>query len=123
MSVARDESDFRTRICGNCRAKVAADRTRCPRCNAMEATSHPDIDAARSKRLAMISGTLLALALITVGVIHLQQPAETVAAAEAEESAPADPAARVEPDSAASDGAKLLETYRDAVQRRPEDAD
>ena len=107
----------------------------------MEATSDPEIDAARSKRLAMISGTLLALALITVGVIHLQQPAETatvipksvadplatrraasaaaVAATEAEESTSDDPAVHAE----AGDGGKLLDTYRDAVQRRPEDAD
>ena len=75
--MARDESDFRTRVCGNCRAKVAADRPRCPRCGAVEASADPEIDAARSKRLAMISGTLLALALIAVGVIHFQQPAET----------------------------------------------
>jgi tetratricopeptide (TPR) repeat protein len=143
--VSRDESDSRTRVCDNCRAKVSADRQRCPRCGATEATSDPEIDAARSKRLAMISGTLLALALIAVGLIHLQQPAETatvipksvtdplaarraasaaaVAAAQAEESAPADPAASAEADYAAGDGGKLLDTYRDAVQRRPEDAD
>jgi Flp pilus assembly protein TadD len=143
--VARDESDFRIRVCDNCRAKVAADRPRCPRCGATEAAASPEIDAARSKRLAMISGTLLALALIAVGVIHWQQPAETstvvpksvadplaarraasaaaVAAAQAEEAAPADPAARAEADYAAGDGGTLLATYRDAVQRRPEDAD
>jgi tetratricopeptide (TPR) repeat protein len=143
--VSRDESDSLTRVCDNCRAKVAADRARCPRCGATEASSDPEIDAARSKRLAMISGTLLALALVAVGVIHLQQPAETasvvpksiadplaarraasaaaVAAAQAEEAAPADPAARAEADYAAGDGGKLLDTYRDAVQRRPEDAD
>jgi tetratricopeptide (TPR) repeat protein len=143
--VSRDESDLRTRVCGNCRAKVAAERPRCPRCGAVEASADPDGDAARSKRLALISGGLLAVALIAVGVIHLQQPAETatvvpksvadplaarraasaaaVAAAQAEASAPADPAARAEADYAAGDGGKLLDTYRDAVQRRPEDAD
>ena len=143
--MAREDDVFRTRVCGNCRAKVAADRTRCPRCSAVEASADPEIDAARSKRLAMISGTLLALALVTVGVIHFQQPAETatvvpksvadplaarraasaaaVAAAQQEESAPADPAARAAADYAAGDGGKLLDTYRDAVERRPEDAD
>ena len=144
MSVSREESDFRTRVCGNCRAKVAADRSRCPRCSAVEASSNPVIDPAHSKRLAMISGTLLALALIALGVVYLQQPAETateipksvadplaarraasaaaVAAAQEQDSAPADPALREEAD-AASDGGKLLDQYRDAVQRRPEDAD
>ena len=77
MSVSREESDSRTRICGNCRAKVAAGRTRCPRCSAVEAGSNPESDPAHSKRLAMISGTLLALALIALGVVYLQQPAET----------------------------------------------
>ena len=144
MSVSREESDSRTRICGNCRAKVAAGRTRCPRCSAVEASSTPEIDPAHSKRLAIISGTLLALALIALGVVYLQQPAETatvipksvadplaarraasaatVAAAQEQDSAPADPALRGEAD-AASDGGKLLDQYRDAVQRRPEDAD
>ena len=145
MSVSREESDSRTRICGNCRAKVAAGRTRCPRCSAVEASSNPESDPAHSKRLAMISGTLLALALITLGVVYLQQPAETatvipksvadplaarraasaaaVAAAQEQDSAPADPALREEAAYAAGDGGKLLDQYRDAVQRRPEDAD
>ena len=145
MSVAREESDFRTRVCGNCRAKVAAHRPQCPKCRAVEASSDAEVDAAHSKRLAMISGTLLALALIALGVIYLQQPAETAtvmpnavadplaarraaslaaaAAAQGEDAATADPAARTEADYAAGDGARLLEGYRDAVQRHPEDAD
>ena len=145
MSVAREESDSRTRVCGHCRAKVAADRSRCPRCSAVEASSSPEIDPPHSKRLALISGTLLAMALIALGVVYMQQPAETatvvpksladplaarraasaaaVAAAQEQDAAPADPTARAEADYAAGDGAKLLDGYRDAVQRRPEDAD
>jgi tetratricopeptide (TPR) repeat protein len=145
MSVAREESDFRTRVCGNCRTKVAAHRPHCPKCRAVEATSETGADAAHSKRLAMISGTLLALALVALGVIYLQQPAETAtvvakpvadplagrraasaaaaAAAQEADAAPADPAARAEANYAAGDGARLLEGYRDAVQRHPEDAD
>src|SRR5215207_11462787 len=145
MSVAREESGSLTRVCDHCRAKVAADRQRCPRCGAVETTANPEIDAPHSKRLALISGTLLALALIALGVIYLQQPAETAtvipnaiadplaarraaslaaaAAAQGEDAATADPAARTETDYAAGDGARLLDGYRDAVQRHPDDAD
>src|SRR5918994_3592779 len=79
MSVSRETSDFRTRVCGNCRAKVAADRSRCPRCSAVETNAKPEVDSAHSKRLALISGTLLALALVALGVVYMQQPAETAA--------------------------------------------
>jgi hypothetical protein len=77
MSVSRDASDSRTRVCGNCRAKVAAERLRCPRCGATEAAANTEIDAASSRKLALIAGTLLALAVVALGAIYLQQPAET----------------------------------------------
>ena len=143
MSVPR-ESDFRTRVCGNCRAKVAADRQRCPRCSAVETTAPPEIDAAHSKRLALISGTLLALALVALGVVYMQQPAETaaeipksvpdplaarraasaaaVAAAQEQEAAPASAVTDQPAGDADAAGAKLIDQYRDVVQRRPDDA-
>ena len=130
--------------CGNCRAKVAAGRTRCPRCGAVEAASNPQSDAAHSKRLAMISGTLLGAGGRYAGRVYLQQPAETatvipksvadllaarraasaaaVAAAQEQDSTPADPALREER-LCGRRRCKLLDQYRDAVQRRPEDAD
>lgn len=141
--MSRDASDSRTRVCGNCRAKVAAERLRCPRCGATEAAANTEIDAASSRKLALIAGTLLALAVVALGAIYLQQPAETATvipksvadplaarrtasaaavAAEAEASAPADPEPRAEADLATGE-ATLLEGYRHAVQRRPEDAD
>ena len=71
-----EQADFRTRVCGTCRAKVAASRPRCPRCSATETTANPQTEAAHSKRLALISGTLFALALAAFTAIYMQQPAD-----------------------------------------------
>jgi Flp pilus assembly protein TadD len=144
--VARDASVSETIVCQKCRSKVAAIRHSCPRCGLRFAVSDPEREAAKSKRLALISGTALVLALIGLGVVYMQQPVETesaaagtpvadplaarraassaaVAAAQAADAAPADPSARAEANYASGDGARLIDQYRDAVQRRPEDAD
>jgi Flp pilus assembly protein TadD len=96
--------------------------------------------------MALISGTALALALVGLGVVYMQQPVETesavkattvadplaarraasaavVAAAQASDRVPADAAVRVNESFASGDGARLLEQYLDVVRRRPEDAD
>ena len=144
--MSREESVSRTIVCPKCRSKVAATRSGCPRCSTKFIIADPEREAAQSKRLALISGTALVLALIGLGIVYMQQPVETesaaastpvadplaarraassaaVAAAQAEESAPVDPAARAEATFASGDGARLIEQYRDAVQRRPDDAD
>ena len=141
--MGREESIAETRVCGKCRSKMAADRRTCPRCSAAEEWVSEAVEEAHSKRLALISGTLLALALIALGVVDLQQPVESEAAPGFK---PADPlaarraaaaaaaAAATEPESpadaavqeeayATGDGARLLEQYRQAVETRPEDAD
>ena len=122
-------------------------RPRCPRCRASETVADPAVVAARSKRLALVSGSLLAVALIALTGIYLRQPAQTapalprgpvtdpLAARRAAAAAAAAPAAAEEQPAsqesasaeeaayAAGDGARALEQYRDVVQRRPDDAD
>ena len=138
--MAREESG-ETRVCGNCRIKVAIDRPRCPRCRVTVTESDPAREAARSKRLAMVSGSLLAVALVALGGLYLQQPAATAefvpsgavadplaarraaaATAAAAQERPADepPAESAE---ASANGDALLTQYREAVQRQPDDAD
>ena len=126
--MSREQSDFRTRVCGTCRAKVAAGRPRCPRCSATEKTANPETEAAHSKRLALISGTLLALAFAALGAIYMDQPpdppavisesvpdplaerraasAAAVAAAAEEKAAPADAEAPAPADETPAEGAR-----------------
>lgn len=141
----RDESVSDITLCPSCRCKVSANRPLCPRCGKSIAADESH-EAARSTRLAVISGTALALALVGLGVVYMQQPVETespvktgavadplaarraasdaaVAAAQASGPAPANATTRVEDSFASGDGARLLEQYRDVVRRRPEDAD
>jgi Flp pilus assembly protein TadD len=110
----------------------------------IETTARPEIDPVHSKRLALISGTLLAVALGALGAVYMQEPAETaavnptsvsdplaarraagaaVAAAKETESLPADAAGQTEAAGSSGDGARLLEQYRQAVEARPQDAD
>jgi Flp pilus assembly protein TadD len=143
--VARAESVSDITVCQKCRSKVAASRLSCPRCGTRFAIANPEREAAHSKRLALISGTALVLALIGLGVVYMQQPVETesavttpvtdplaarraasaaaVAAAQEAALAPSVPTAGAQAIDASGDGARLLDQYRDAVQRRPEDAD
>jgi tetratricopeptide (TPR) repeat protein len=109
------------------------------------AIADPEREAAHSKRLALISGTALVLALIGLGVVYMQQPVETesavtapvadplaarraastaaVAAAQEAALAPSVSTTEGQANDAPGDGARLLDRYREAVQRRPEDAD
>ena len=141
-----DRSVSQFRICGNCRTRVALDRRRCPKCRVTETVTDPAVVAARSKRLALISGSMLAVALIALAVLYMQQPTQTAAsvptgtvadplaarraaAAAAAATNQEDAAAPLSGDSpeeaayAAGDGARALEQYRNAVQRNPDDAD
>ena len=112
----------------------------------MDATPDPHVEATKSKRLAMIAGSLLLAAMIGVALLYWIQPTGTVAAMPSRpvadplaarrgsaveatrpaEEQPAVPAANVTPDQAAyaaGDGARALEQYRLAVERNPNDAD
>jgi len=135
--------------CPSCGAKIGADRQKCPRCNARLVGLDPAAASVRSRRLAQWTGGLVALFVLTLGVMWLKsdgQPsieaaarapkdplAQRRAAGAAAAAAPdaAAPAARPFLDSSGSaavayssgdfDGA--LQQYQAALDRNPQDAE
>lgn len=130
-------------VCDVCGAKYNAEMARCPRCRTRRVEIDPDVAAARSRRLQIISAAVSAVALTGVGAFWLTTPKIPTAAASPVTSGPphaASPATAPTPpprdphafmDASAiaresyaqGDFASALAQFEAAVARNPRDAE
>jgi Flp pilus assembly protein TadD len=137
-------------VCGNCGAKVRADRPICPRCRGRLTLTGAGETPAMNPRLARAAGAIVATGLLALGGLWMlrgdaSEPVKTVtrppsdplaarrAAAPASSSVESAPAAPVRPFLEASgqgavayasgDFSQSLEHYQDAVEKNPQDAE
>jgi tetratricopeptide (TPR) repeat protein len=139
----------RTLVCAGCGSKIAATRERCPRCLAHVVRIDPQVEAARSRRLASIAAAVLGTAVLAVAIVWLKADRQPEAApvttpsdplasrrqAGAPAPPPDAPAARSDErafiDSSAAaavaydtgDYGAALSRFEDAVRRNPRDAE
>jgi tetratricopeptide (TPR) repeat protein len=58
-----------TITCTTCGSKLSASRDRCPKCRTAVVRSDPAAEAARSRRLATIAGAILAVFVVSLGIV------------------------------------------------------